>query len=249
MFSPRLAIASLSGESDAEWARAASPLVGAAFLGGIAVDETARGAARQMVRDRDRKEFLPSDPVGFIASEFVALREYSLRPAINVRTTSVDPLRAVAQVCASEDAILEINAHCRQDEFCAVGCGESLLADTARLCTFVRVAAETGATVGVKVRAEVPGVDLRWTARNCNEAGASILHVDAMDSESVIRDVREEFDGFLIANNGVRDRESAVQYLGFGADAVSVARPSDNRSILADVRRAVNEWFQEVPRR
>lgn len=246
MFSPRLSLASLSGESDAAWALRAVPHVGAAFLGGIAIDATARDAARLMVLDRERNEFLPPDPVAFIRAEFAALHGYPIRPAVNVRTTTVGPLYGVGKVCADAGAILEINAHCRQEELCAVGCGESLLADTDRLMTFVEAAASTGATVGVKVRAEVPGVDLRETARACHAAGARLLHVDAMDSESVIRDVREVFDGFLIANNGVRDAETTEEYLGFGADAVSIARQSDNPAVLTDVHGVVNEWFREV---
>ncbi|MFT4923616.1 MAG: hypothetical protein ACI8XM_002844, partial [Haloarculaceae archaeon] len=39
LFEPRVALASLSGESDAAWARAGSAFAGAAFLGGIALDD------------------------------------------------------------------------------------------------------------------------------------------------------------------------------------------------------------------
>lgn len=246
MFTPRLALASLSGESDAAWALQAVPHIGAAFLGGIAIDATARNAAREMVMNRDRSEFLPPDPVAFIRSEFAALEEYPVQPAVNVRTTTVPPLRAVGEVCAAAGAILEINAHCRQDELCGVGCGESLLGDTDRLTRFISAAVETGATVSVKVRADVSGVDLSQTARACSEAGARLLHVDAMDSESVIRDVRQTFDGFLIANNGVRDAETTEKYLAFGADAVSIARQSDNPAILKDVQQTVDQWFADV---
>lgn len=246
MFSPRLSLASLSGESDAEWALRGLPYIGAAFLGGIAIDATTREAARSMVRDRERNEFLPPDPVSFIQSEFAALDGYPVRPAVNVRTTTRGPLRVVGEVCRDSGAILELNAHCRQEELCAVGCGESLLADTDRLTAFVEAAASTGATVGVKVRAEVPGVDVAETAEACYGAGARVMHVDAMDSEGVIREVREAFDGFVIANNGVRDAASTEEYLSYGADAVSVGRPSDNSEVLRRVRRAVDNWFTDV---
>ena len=61
----RLAVASLSGQSDADWARAAAPYVGGAFLGGIALDDPTRAAARHLIA-RDRDEFLPPDPVAFV---------------------------------------------------------------------------------------------------------------------------------------------------------------------------------------
>ncbi|MFB6302720.1 MAG: tRNA-dihydrouridine synthase, partial [Haloferacaceae archaeon] len=188
MFAPRLALASLSGQSDAAWARAGSAYAGCAFLGGIALDGPTRAAAREML-DRDRVEFLPDDPVAFAADQLDALADVPIRPGVNVRTTSLDPLRAVARRCVEHGAIVEINAHCRQDEMCAAGAGEALLADTDRLAEQVAAAAGTGAAVSVKCRTEVPGVDLSATARAVEAAGADAVHVDAMDSEPVVREV------------------------------------------------------------
>ncbi|EMA46130.1 tRNA-dihydrouridine synthase [Halococcus saccharolyticus] len=244
MFEPRLALASLSGESDAAWARAVEEHVGAAFLGGIALDEPSRRAARQLVA-RDRTEFLPDDPIAFVDSHLDALDDVPLRPGVNVRSASRAPIREVAGVCADHDALIEINAHCRQDELCAVGCGETLLREAHRLCEYVETAAETGATVSVKVRAEVPGVSLPDTARWVAAAGAGVIHVDAMDSEPVIADVAGATDAFVIANNSVRDAPTVREYLDHGADAVSVGRPSDRPAVLKRVRRATDEWFAE----
>jgi tRNA-dihydrouridine synthase len=86
----------------------------------------------------------------------------------------------------------------------------------------------------------VPGVDLPALAERLEAAGADCLHVDAMDSEHVVGEVRDRFDGFLIANNGVRDRETVDEYLAYGADAVSVGRPSDDPRVLRRVRRALD---------
>lgn len=242
MFEPRVAAASLSGESDAEWATAAAEHVGAAFLGGVALDEATREAARELVA-RDRTEFLPDDPVAFIDEQLRALEDAPLRPAINVRSATLSPIRAVAERCRKRDAIVEINAHCRQEEMCAVGAGQSLLRDADRLCEQVRAAAETGATVSVKVRTEVEGVDLPETVRRVATAGADIVHVDAMDSEHVVASVVAATDCFVIANNGVRDAATVREYLAYGADAVSVGRPSDRPAVLDRVRRATDEWF------
>lgn len=238
MFAPRLALASLSGESDAAWARAGSEYAGCAFLGGIAIDGPTRAAAREMV-DRDRVEFLPADPVAFVADQLDTLDGVPIRPGVNVRTTSLGPLRDVARVCADRGAIVEINAHCRQEEMCAAGAGEALLADTDRLAEQVAAAAGTGAAVSVKCRTEVPGVDLPATARAVESAGADAIHVDAMDSEPVVGEVADACDCFLIANNGVRDAATVGEYLSYGADAVSVGRPSDDPRVLARVRDAL----------
>ncbi|WP_122090285.1 tRNA-dihydrouridine synthase [Halalkalicoccus subterraneus] len=241
----RVVAASLSGQSDAEWARRASEYVDRAILGGVALDEPSREAARELVA-RGREEFLPTDPLGFVNDQLAALSRDGIGTGFNVRSTSPGPVRAAAEICRNHDAIPEINAHCRQAELCRVGCGEALLRDTDRLSEQVRAAAETGARVSVKVRAEVPGVDLVETARAIEDAGAAIVHVDAMDSEPVIREVNEVSDLFVIANNEVRGRESAHEYFALGADAVSVGRPSDDPRVLARVREAVDAWDREA---
>lgn len=238
MFAPRLALASLSGESDAAWARAGAPYAGAAFLGGIAICERTRAAAREM-EDRDRTEFLPPDPVAFVDAQFRDLVSVPIRPGINVRAADPAAIPQVARTCARHGAIYEVNAHCRQAEMCAAGAGKALLADADRLEEQVRRARETGATVSVKVRAEVPNVELPAVGKVIAEAGGTAIHVDAMDSESVVADIAAATDLFIIANNGVRDRETVAEYLEYGADAVSVGRPSDRPEVLARVRHAV----------
>ncbi|WP_418281522.1 tRNA-dihydrouridine synthase [Halorubrum sp. DTA98] len=246
---PFLVAASLSGEADAAWARAVGGHVDAAILGGIALDPASRAAARDLVA-RDRSEFLPADPVEFITEQLAAVADVPIRPGFNVRSASVDPIREAAAVCADHGAVCEINAHCRQPELCAVGCGESLLRDVDRLATFVAAAADrTGATVSVKVRTEVPGVDLSAVAETVAAAGADWLHVDAMDSEPVVAalatDIATNDLGLtLVANNGVRGRETVAEYAAHGADAVSVGRPTrpDDHRVLRRVADAVAAW-------
>ena len=242
MFEPRVALASLSGEADASWARAVESHVGSAFLGGIALDERTRDAARTMV-DRDRSEFLPDDPIAFVDDQLGALADAPLRPAFNVRSTTLDPVERAAAVCQRHDAIIEINAHCRQDEMCAAGAGESLLREPDRLAEFVGAAASTGATVSVKGRAELDGVSLPAVAQAIGDAGGDMFHIDAMDSESVIADVTGATDLFVVANNGVRGTATAQEYLSYGADAVSVGRASDKPETLDEVRATTAEWF------
>ncbi|MFW6384549.1 MAG: tRNA-dihydrouridine synthase [Halodesulfurarchaeum sp.] len=243
MFSPRLALASLSGEADADWARAGADYAGMAFLGGISLDEPTRSAARVMVENRDRSEFLPPDPFAFVDRQLSALSEVPIEAGFNVRATDLDAVKRAASVCAEHGAVIEINAHCRQGEMCEVGAGQSLLAAPDRLAGQVETASGTGATVSVKVRTEVPGVDLPAVSRGVATAGADVIHVDAMDSEHVVAEIAEATDAFLIANNGVRDRSSVVEYLDYGADAVSVGRPSDDPAVLSRVGTAVNEYF------
>ena len=82
-------------------------------------------------------------------------------------------------------------------------------------------------------------------AERIEVAGADALHVDAMDSEDVVADLADATELFLIANNGVRGRESVREYLDYGADAVSVGRPSDDPAVLERVADAVEAWVTE----
>lgn len=242
-FTPPVVVASLSGESDANWASAAAPYVGGAILGGIAIDEPTRAAARRMV-SRGRDEFLPADPFAFMADQLAACADLPLRPGWNVRATGPGPIRDAAEVCAARGAFLEINAHCRQDEMCAAGTGEALLKEPGRLRDQVWAAAAAGATVSVKMRTEISGVDLVEVAQIADAAGADVLHVDAMDSEPMIGEVAAATDAAIIANNEVRDRASVHEYAEHGADAVSVGRPSDNPTVLRRVERAARDLLE-----
>jgi TIM-barrel protein len=252
---PFLVAASLSGEAGGDWARNAAEYVDCALMGGIALDPASRGAARELVA-RGRDEFLPEDPTGWIDRRLRAVADAPVRPGVNVRSATVDPVREAAAVCADHGAVCEINAHCRQPELRAVGCGETLLADRDRLTEYVAAAAATGATTSVKVRAAVPGVDLVDVAGAVADAGADWLHVDAMDAEPVIADVAAALrsDGSdgnggvtLVANNGVRGRKTVAEYAGYGADAVSVGRPSDDPRVLSRVADAVADWREGRP--
>ncbi len=222
---PPIAVASLSGESNARWARAVDGYVGAAFLGGIGIDTMTQAAARGAVH-RGRDEFLTDDPLGFIETQLRLLEGADLTPAMNVRATAPEPIERAASICATHNAILEVNAHCRQPEVTSLGCGERLCARLDRLTSFVEAGCDGGASVSVKVRAELPGVDLTEVATRIESAGASIIHVDAMDSREVIADIAEVTEMTVIANNGVRTLSDINEYLGYGADAVSIGRPS-----------------------
>jgi TIM-barrel protein len=243
---PFLVAASLSGAADADWARAVAPHVDTALLGGLALDPASRAAARDLVA-RERTEFLPEDPFAWIDRQLGALADAPVRPGVNLRSATVEPIREAAERCADRDAVCEINAHCRQPELRAVGCGESLLCDLDRLVEYVGVAADAGATTSVKVRAEVPGVDLTAVADAVADAGADWFHVDAMDSEAVVGALTTDAasaraDLTVIANNGVRGQRTVAEYAAYGADAVSVGRPTEHPVTLERVADAVRAW-------
>lgn len=234
---PPVAIASLSGESDATWASRVADFVGAAFIGAVALDTPTRTAARLAV-ERGRDEFLPPDPFSFVEEQLELLVDEPIQPGVNVRASAPDPIERAAGICADHGAIIEINAHCRQPECTDRGCGQSLLSHPEELCAQVSAAASTGAPVSVKVRTEVTGVDLPGLASALATAGADIIHVDAMDSRPIVRDIVDTTDAAVIANNNVRTAADVREFRSYGATAVSVGRASTDRRVLREVARA-----------
>ncbi|MDY6774788.1 MAG: dihydropyrimidine dehydrogenase [Halobacteria archaeon] len=229
-----LGLASEAGVTDSDYVIERSGFVDFAFLGGFHTDEETTAAAYEMIQ-RGRNEFVYEDAVGFICDEVSRLRRNSpgIGVGLNVRASSFDSLARVGKVAREYGCVLEINAHCRQDEMVEVGCGHSLLRESQRLADWTRRLSEMGVTVGVKTRAEV--VDDAAVAREFEDAGGDFLHIDCMDSPDAVDDVARATDLFVIANNGVRSGADAADYFERGADMVSTARAARRLDDLADL--------------
>lgn len=226
-----LALASLSGESDADWALKRQEWIDVAFLGGLALDETTQEAARSMVQ-RGRDEFLTSAPFDWIREQFRKLEDTRVRPAVNVRASSPQPLERAARAVGEFDGILEINAHCRQPEMIEAGSGHALLRNSDRLWEYLDAARRCDVDVSLKARFEVPGVDGVNLVNRAAEKGLAYLHIDTMDSEPLLREVT---GATVIANNGVREPKDLETMAEYGAGMVSVAR-GDRPEILSTLR-------------
>jgi TIM-barrel protein len=230
-----LIAASLSGVADRRWAQQVAPLVSRAMLGGIAVDRQARAAARAL-RGRGRSEFIPADPATWIAEMTRTPRPVPM--GVNVRAGTPQAVRTVTAAIDTAAVWVELNAHCRQPEMCAAGVGEQLLRDRRRLAELIAVGADSGARMGVKVRAEVPDVDLVAVARDVEAAGGAFIHVDAMDDPGAVARIAGATGVQVIANNGIRSREDVISARAAGAAAVSVGRPTTDLQALAQVARS-----------
>ena len=230
-----LIAASLSGVADRSWAQQLAPLVSRAILGGIAVDDRTRAAA-EMLRARGRSEFIPTDPTAWIARMTRAPRPVPM--GVNIRAGTARSVRAVTAAVDTDAVWVELNAHCRQPEMCAAGVGERLLRDRRRLAELIEAGADCGARMGVKVRAEVPAVDLVAVARSIEAAGGAFIHVDAMDDPGAVARIASATGVAVIANNGIRTREDVRAAREAGAGAVSVGRPSTDPKAVAQIARA-----------
>lgn len=224
-----VAIASMAGVVDAAYVLARADHIGAAFIGGYSIDEATMEASRQMAAE-GRAEFLYDDPVAALQAEIDALRGSGVVTGLNLRGSSAASYAAVADAIG-DGVVYEIDAHCRQPAMTATGCGEALLRDPHRLARTVRALKGFDVTVSVKIRAGVAADDARL-ARLLWKAGAEIIHVDLMDfGYARLRQIRNACPLTLIANNSITSFDRAMEMFSHGADMVSLARRSDERTL------------------
>ena len=227
-FKNPVAIASMAGVTDSDFF-GNFPDAGLYVLGGYSLDEATMNASKEMVK-RGRKEFVSDNIFTLIESELKKVSGKGVAIAINVRATTPEPFIKAAELAKKYNAILEINAHCRQEEMAALNVGEAMLKDRISLAKLVAEVKKTGAVVSLKMRAGV--VDDVQLARLMEKSGLDILHVDAMGMKGAnlnyIKKLRDTTNLFIIGNNSVTNYETAQAMYSAGSDMVSVARAAMN---------------------
>lgn len=237
-FKNPVALASMAGITDAEFAKKTAQDAGLIVIGGYNLDEETNHAAKIM-SGHGRKEFISEEPMDLLESELLKLQDLDSVVAVNVRAVSAETYMRAALLARKYNAVLELDAHCRQPEIMNLGAGQELVFDSAKLKGIIHKIKKTGVTLSVKVRSNV--VNNLMLAQLIEEAGADILHFDAMGAQGSdlrsLRDVRDTTSRiFLIGNNSVRDFEDAQKMFGRGADMVSVARGSlENPGIFNEI--------------
>ncbi|MDD4254240.1 MAG: methanogenesis marker 9 domain-containing protein [Methanofollis sp.] len=235
-------ISSMAGVTDAAYVLARKEHIGAAFIGGYSIDEETMAASRAMAAD-GRPEFRYDDPVAELKAQIAALQGSGVVTGLNLRGSSPASYAAIADEIG-DAAVYEVDAHCRQPAMTALGCGEALLRDTRRLAETVRALKALDVTVSVKVRAGVAADDRRL-ARLLWKAGADIIHADLMDfGYARLRQIRNACPLVLIANNSITSFDRAMEMFAHGADMVSMARRSDERT-LAGIDAAIQRKAEE----
>jgi TIM-barrel protein len=238
-----VAIASMAGIVDAEYVLKRADHIGMAFIGGYPVDQSTMDAAKALTAEGNRKEFLYDDPVKELKKQMALLEKSPVVPGLNLRGSAPESYAAIAR-SLGESAVYEIDAHCRQPAMVAAGCGEHYLKKPADLMAVVRALKAEGVTISVKIRAGVAADD-RQLARKLWEAGADILHIDLMDFGSPkLRQIRNSCPLILIANNSINTFERMREMLSHGADIVSLARKSDERT-LSGLDAAISRYASE----
>jgi tRNA-dihydrouridine synthase B len=238
-----VAIASMAGIVDARYVLKRADHVGMAFIGGYSIDRSTMDAARAATAEGNRKEFLYDDPVEELKKQMALLEKSLVVSGLNLRGSAPESYAAIAG-SLGESVIYEIDAHCRQPAMVAAGCGEHYLKKTADLLAVVKALKSEGVTVSVKIRAGVAADD-RQLARKLWKSGADILHIDLMDFGSAkLRQIRNSCPLTLIANNSINTFERMREMLSHGADIVSLARKSDERT-LSGLDAAISRYASE----
>ncbi|WP_406670170.1 methanogenesis marker 9 domain-containing protein [Methanolobus sp. ZRKC4] len=224
-FKNPIALAPMGGITDSNFANEKANDAGLVILGGYNLDSATEKAAADMVA-RGREEFVSEKPFELIENEIKAVNSGPVI-GINVRSSTIEPLIEAARLVNDAGAILELDAHCRQKEMTDIGAGQALLGNLPKLRDWISRIKETGVILSVKVRANV--VDDIELVQQIEEAGADILHLDAMQEGAgadlnLIKNVRDSTRMFLICNNSVTDFETAKDMFTRGADMISVAR-------------------------
>lgn len=247
-FKNPIALAPMGGITDSQFANEFAKDAGLVILGGYNLDAATNLAASEMAK-RGRKEFVSDEPLKLIENELGSVKTESV-VAINVRSSTLEPLIEAARMAKNANAIIEIDAHCRQPEMTRIGVGEALLRDLSKLQDTIRKVKATGAIVSVKVRTNV--IDNIKMAKAIEDAGADILHVDAMKKGSgadmeTIRKIRDATRLLLIGNNSVTDFDTAKEMFTRGADMVSVGRGvMEDPSLISSLVKEVTLLQQEI---
>lgn len=247
-FKNPIALAPMGGITDSQFVNEFAKDAGIVILGGYNLDAATNLAASEMAK-RGRKEFISDEPLKLIENELRSVKTESA-VAINVRSSTLEPLIEAARMAKNANAIIEIDAHCRQPEMTKIGVGKALLRNLSKLQETIRKVKATGAIVSVKVRANV--VDDIKMAKAIEDAGADILHVDAMKKGSgadmeTIRKIRDATRLLLIGNNSVTDFDTAKEMFTRGADMVSVGRGvMEDPSLISSLVKEVTLLQQEI---
>ena len=244
-------IASMAGVVDASYVIERAGHIGFAFIGGYSIDKRTMDAAKAIAAQGERREFLYNDPVEELTTQIARMEKNNVILGINLRGSTPEAFSAVA-AAIGDKVVYEIDAHCRQPEMIAAGCGEYYLKKPDELVAIIRALKDHGVTVSVKIRAGLAADD-RELVRILWKAGADILHIDLMDfGPAKLRQIRNSCPLILIANNSITSFDKMKDMLSHGADLVSLARQSDIRTLsgldAAITRYADEEGWYNAPK-
>ena len=154
--------------------------VGKVTIGGYSIGKGMRNAAI-LASKRGRTEFLlqAGKEISSIVQELERIKSPS-DTIINLRINSLDDIQDFIKKLNSEITfrpIIEINAHCQQQEFISAGGGESLINRPALLSEMIHVIQAHDYTISLKVRGNQLNPEI--FSKFVNSQEIDYLHVDS----------------------------------------------------------------------
>lgn len=217
----------MAGWSDGRFCRAAAE-AGAAMvtLGGYNADGPTHRAGLHVGKKRREFPIRPSALPEHIRKEADVARADGVAICVNLRFAAPRELAKLCRRLVGTVDVIELNAHCRQQEFVEVGAGEGLLSRPGVLARAVSASSRYLPTL-VKARAMCipPGLPSQL-----EDSGALALHLDLMKPGHpgpdirLLRQTTSSTDLPIIGNNSVTDEESFLRMLSNGATMASMAR-------------------------
>ena len=211
--------------------------LGKVTIGGYSIGKEMINAAVESTQ-RGRTEFVMQlgEEADYIAHELENITSIS-NTIVNVRINDPEDTKSFARELSeriSSSPIIEVNAHCRQQEFVENGGGQSLIYRPEILSHVLSIFKSKDFTISLKIRGNT--VDPRSFAQLVNNWGVDYLHVDSYQTGMAGTDLNllTSFVRFsqteVIGNNSVVDLESAEAILKTGVDYFSVARAAKKKN-------------------
>lgn len=222
----------MAGITDAEFLNKVIPYgFDVVTLGGYSLDEKTIEASRKII-ERGRKEFHfeLDEIIPHIEKEVNLIKKTypDVCVSANVRSTTAEPIIEASKI--SDLDIIEVNCHCRQEEITAIGCGQEMLKRPDFLDYISQIVDNSKSEVSVKIRGNVPDIDTLEVAKIIEDAGATYLHLDAMDPNvfdadwKLLENVCNNTNIKVIGNNSIDSAEKIRKMYQCGVYGFSIAR-------------------------
>ena len=232
----------MAGITDADFLNDVVPLgFDVATLGGFNLDSQTINASKKIL-ERGRREFHFPENIIFSHIENEANKiknQNDVLVSVNLRSTTPQPIIDVSKIDNVD--IVEINCHCRQEEFLDINCGQNMLLRDDLKDFISSVCDNSKAKVSVKMRANVSGVDDLKTAKIIEDAGADYLHIDAMkkgvpDADyELLSEICDAVSIPVIGNNSIDSKDKLFKMLETGVSGFSIARAVISKNLDFDI--------------